>query len=180
MDFLKFPSTRCSARPNDKSTSNLRTFKTCKTQHNFGGRMINERRNAYTGAYALGQDTTVSAEAQRVTEAYAIGRHIPISADKARRVIDQIRGRSYEETLMILELMPYRACYAILNLVVSAASNASHNLGLSKANLTISKAVVNEGTTRKKLKPQARGRGFPIRRRTCHITVGVKGPASDS
>ncbi|KAJ6766520.1 CHLOROPLAST 50S RIBOSOMAL PROTEIN L22-RELATED, partial [Salix purpurea] len=32
-------------------------------------------------------------------------------AHKTRRIIDQIRGRSYEETLMILELMPYRACY---------------------------------------------------------------------
>lgn len=47
------------------------------------------------------------------TEVYALGRHISLSADKARRVIDQIRGRSYEETLMILELMPYRACYPI-------------------------------------------------------------------
>lgn len=44
-------------------------------------------------------------------EVYALGQHIRMSAHKARRVIDQIRGRPYEETLMILELMPYRACY---------------------------------------------------------------------
>ena len=44
-------------------------------------------------------------------EVYALGQHICMSAHKARRIIDQIRGRSYEETLMILELMPYRACY---------------------------------------------------------------------
>ncbi|KAJ6368239.1 hypothetical protein OIU78_000760, partial [Salix suchowensis] len=44
-------------------------------------------------------------------EASASGFFICMSADKARRIIDQIRGRSYEETLMILELMPYRACY---------------------------------------------------------------------
>jgi large subunit ribosomal protein L22 len=45
-----------------------------------------------------------------------------MSAQEARRVIDQIRGRSYEETLMILELMPNRACYPVLELVYSAAA----------------------------------------------------------
>ncbi|GJU11361.1 ribosomal protein L16 [Tanacetum coccineum] len=67
-----------------------------------------------------------------------------MSAHKARRVIDQIRGRSYEETLMILELMPYRACYPIFKLVYSAAANASFNMGSNEANLVISKAEVNE------------------------------------
>lgn len=59
---------------------------------------------------------------KKKTEVRALG---PVSADKARRVIDQIRGRSYEETLMILELMPYKACYPIFKLVYSAAANAS-------------------------------------------------------
>ena len=111
---------------------------------------------------------------KRTTEVYALGQHISMSAHKARRVIDQIRGRSYEETLMILELMPYRACYPILKLVYSAAANANHNMGFNKANLIISKAEVNEGTTVKKLKPRARGRGFPIKRTTCHITIVLK------
>nr|YP_010472869.1 ribosomal protein L22 [Rhamnella wilsonii]UVH66062.1 ribosomal protein L22 [Rhamnella wilsonii] len=110
----------------------------------------------------------------RYTEVSALGQHIDMSAHKARRVIDQIRGRSYEETLMILELMPYRACYPILKLVYSAAANANHNMGFNKANLIISKAEVNEGTTVKKLKPRARGRGYPIKRSTCHITIVLK------
>nr|YP_010156659.1 50S ribosomal protein L22 [Koelreuteria bipinnata]QRG00028.1 50S ribosomal protein L22 [Koelreuteria bipinnata]UFJ43507.1 ribosomal protein L22 [Koelreuteria bipinnata]UFJ43532.1 ribosomal protein L22 [Koelreuteria bipinnata] len=105
------------------------------------------------------------------TEVYALGQHICMSAHKARRVIDQIRGRSYEETLMILELVPYRACYPILKLVYSAAANASHNMGWNEANLVISKAEVNEGTTVKRLKPQARGRSYLIKRPTCHITI---------
>nr|YP_010387230.1 ribosomal protein L22 [Vallea stipularis]UDH58117.1 ribosomal protein L22 [Vallea stipularis]UPO67256.1 ribosomal protein L22 [Vallea stipularis] len=108
------------------------------------------------------------------TEVYALGQHICMSAHKARRVIDQIRGRSYEETLMILELMPYRACYPILKLVYSAAANASHNMGFNEASLVISKAEVNEGTTVKKLKPRARGRSYPIKRPTCHITIVLK------
>nr|QFQ34453.1 ribosomal protein L22 [Patrinia scabiosifolia] len=107
-------------------------------------------------------------------EAYALGQHIAMSAHKARRVIDQIRGRSYEETLMILELMPYRACYQIFKLVYSAAANASYSMGSNEANLIISKAEVNEGTTVKKLKPRARGRSYPIKRPTCHITIEVR------
>ena len=113
-------------------------------------------------------------ESGNQTEVYAIGRYISMSADKARRVIDQIRGRSYAESLMILELMPYRACYPILKLVYSAAANANHNMGFNEASLVISKAVVNEGKTVKKLRPQARGRGYAVRRRTCHITIGLK------
>ncbi|KAL3612989.1 hypothetical protein CASFOL_043165 [Castilleja foliolosa] len=111
---------------------------------------------------------------KKKTEVYALGRHISLSADKARRVIDQIRGRSYEETLMILELMPYRACYPIFKLVYSAATNAAYNMGSGEANLVISKAEVNEGTTVKKLKPRARGRSYAIKRTTCHITIVVK------
>jgi large subunit ribosomal protein L22 len=36
-----------------------------------------------------------------------LAQHISISVSKARRVIDQIRGRSYEETIMFLSFMPY-------------------------------------------------------------------------
>nr|UFP06097.1 ribosomal protein L22 [Argyranthemum frutescens] len=108
------------------------------------------------------------------TEVYALGQHISMSAHKARRVIDQIRGRSYEETLMILELMPYRACYPIFKLVYSAAANASFNMGSNEANLVISKAEVNEGTIVKRLKPRARGRSFAIHKPTCHITIVMK------
>ncbi|KAK2452177.1 50S ribosomal protein L22, chloroplastic [Trifolium repens] len=113
-------------------------------------------------------------------EAYAVGRHIRMSADKARRVIDQIRGRPYEETLMILELMPYRACEAIIKIVFSAGANASNNLGLSKSTLVISKAEVNEGKTLKRVRARAQGRANQILKRTCHITITVKGLPTES
>ena len=105
---------------------------------------------------------------------YALSQHIFMSAHKARRVIDQIRGRSYEETVMLLELMPYRACYPILKLVYSAAANARHNLGFDEENLVISKAEVNESHTLKRLKPRARGRSYAIKRPTCHIRIVLK------
>nr|AUG33586.1 hypothetical protein [Chenopodium quinoa] len=102
------------------------------------------------------------------------GHSLSMSVDKARRVIDQIRGRSYAETLMILELMPYRACYPIFKLIYSAAANASHNKQFNKANLIISKADVNKGITLKKLKPRARGRSYLIKKPTCHITIVLR------
>nr|YP_010558301.1 ribosomal protein L22 [Euphorbia neovirgata]UED19658.1 ribosomal protein L22 [Euphorbia neovirgata] len=108
------------------------------------------------------------------TDVYTLGQHIRMSTNKARRIIDQIRGRSYEETIMILELMPYRASYPILKLISSAAANASHNMDFNESDLIISKAEVNNGTSVKKLKPQARGRGYLIKKSTCHITIVLK------
>nr|YP_010759937.1 ribosomal protein L22 [Cuscuta chinensis]AZL92810.1 ribosomal protein L22 [Cuscuta chinensis]WCF05493.1 ribosomal protein L22 [Cuscuta chinensis]WEY29843.1 ribosomal protein L22 [Cuscuta chinensis] len=102
---------------------------------------------------------------------YTFSQNISMSADKARRVIDLIRGCSYEETLIILELLPYRVAYPIFKLVYSAASNASSTFTSKKENLFISKAEVNERRARKKLKPRARGRSYLIKRATCHITI---------
>nr|YP_009757971.1 ribosomal protein L22 [Cyclopogon longibracteatus]QIM61381.1 ribosomal protein L22 [Cyclopogon longibracteatus] len=107
-------------------------------------------------------------------EAKVLAKHIRMSVFKARRVIDQIRGRSYEETLMILELMPYRASYPVLKLVYSAAANASNNMGFNEADLFISKAEVNEGPITKKLRPRARGRSYLIKKTTCHIKIVLK------
>nr|WJZ51966.1 ribosomal protein L22 [Corydalis pauciovulata] len=110
----------------------------------------------------------------KVVEVYACSEYIHLSVNKARRVIDQIRGRSYAEALRILALMPYRACEPILKLVSSAADNASHNMKINKTDLIISKAEVNRGTIRKKLKPRARGHSYPIKRTTCRITIVLK------
>uniref|UniRef100_UPI0031F3C183 ribosomal protein L22 n=1 Tax=Taxillus caloreas TaxID=2054579 RepID=UPI0031F3C183 len=108
------------------------------------------------------------------TKTYAFSQHICMSAHKARRIINQIRGRSYEEIMSILELLPYRTCNPILKLVYSAAANASHNMNLKKETLVISKTEVNKGTTTKKSKAQARGRNYLIKRPTCHITIVLK------
>ncbi|KAF8091990.1 hypothetical protein N665_0429s0010 [Sinapis alba] len=94
-----------------------------------------------------------------------------MSAHKARRVIDQISGRSYEEALMILQLMVYWGCYPIFKLVYSEAINASYNKGFKETNLVISEAEVNQRNTVKKLKPGARGRSYPIKISTCQITI---------
>ena len=122
----------------------------------------------------INSEVNLMRKKKSLTEISALGQYIPMAVHKARRVIDQIRGRSYKETLMILELMPYRACYPIFKLIYSAAANAKHNKGLEKEDLIVWKAEVNKGTTRKKLKPRARGRSYMIKRPTCHITVVLK------
>nr|ACH47406.1 ribosomal protein L22 [Monsonia vanderietiae] len=111
---------------------------------------------------------------KRYTEVSALGKYISMSANKARRVIDQIRGRSYDETLMILKFMPYRACDRIFKIIYSAAANGIRNMNFDKRSLIISKAEVNEGPSVKKMKPRARGQGYPIKRPTCHITIVLR------
>nr|YP_010466435.1 ribosomal protein L22 [Equisetum xylochaetum]UVF28180.1 ribosomal protein L22 [Equisetum xylochaetum] len=100
-------------------------------------------------------------------------KYIDISVEKARRVVNQIRGRSYEEALILLEFMPYRACQKILKVLSSAAANANHNLGLKKSDLFVSEVKVDKSNTLKRFRPRAQGRGYPIRRTNCHISITV-------
>nr|YP_009582626.1 ribosomal protein L22 [Selaginella lyallii]QBL02097.1 ribosomal protein L22 [Selaginella lyallii] len=100
--------------------------------------------------------------------------HINISASKMRRVVDQIRYRSYEQTLMILEFMPYRACSYVLQLVSAAAANTSRTAGLGKAELFVGRAEVSGGKNYKRVRPRAQGRAYPIRKQTCHVALVVR------
>ncbi len=106
-------------------------------------------------------------------EVKAIAKYIRMSASKVRRVLDQIRGRSYREALIILEFMPYRACDPVLRVLRSAVANAEHNLGLDPATLIVSTAYADQGPTLKRFRPRAQGRAYQIRKQTCHITVAV-------
>ncbi|ADI64457.1 50S ribosomal protein L22 [Trichormus azollae] len=107
------------------------------------------------------------------TEVQAIARYIRISPYKVRRVLDQIRGRSYREALIILEFMPYRACEPVLKVLRSAAANAEHNEGLDRSELVITQAYADQGPVLKRFQPRAQGRAYQIRKPTCHITVAV-------
>lgn len=112
-------------------------------------------------------------------EVKAIARYIRMSPNKVRRVLDQIRGRSYREALIILEFMPYRACEPILKVLRSAVANAEHNAGYAPASLIISKAFADQGPVLKRFRPRAQGRAYQIRKPTCHITIAVA-PAEES
>lgn len=103
----------------------------------------------------------------------AHARYIRMSPYKVRRVLDQIRGRSYREALIILEFMPYRACEIVLKLLRSAAANAEHNNSLDPTKLTISQAYADGGPSLRRYRARAQGRAYQIRKPTCHITIAV-------
>jgi large subunit ribosomal protein L22 len=110
-------------------------------------------------------------------EVKAIARYIRMSPFKVRRVLDQIRGRSYREALIILEFMPYRSTEPVLKLLRSAAANAEHNAGLDRAQLVITQAYADQGPVLKRFQPRAQGRAYQIRKPTCHITLAVAADA---
>lgn len=104
----------------------------------------------------------------------AVAKYIRMSPHKIRRVLDQIRGRSYQEALMILEFLPYNASGPIWQVVHSAAANAKQNYGLDKKKLIIDEIFANEGPKLKRIRPRAQGRAYKILKPTCHITVVLK------
>lgn len=104
----------------------------------------------------------------------AVAKYIRMSPHKVRRVLDQIRGRSYQEALMILEFLPYSASGPIWQVIHSTAANAKHNYDLDKKKLVIDKAFANEGPKLKRIRPRAQGRAYKILKPTCHITVIMK------
>jgi large subunit ribosomal protein L22 len=106
-------------------------------------------------------------------EVKAVARYIRMSPHKVRRVLDQIRGRSYREALIILEFMPYRACEPVLKVLRSAVANAEHNEGYSPTGLIVSQAFADQGPTLRRFRPRAQGRAYQIRKPTCHITIAV-------
>mmetsp|Transcript_2425 Transcript_2425/g.6469 ORF Transcript_2425/g.6469 Transcript_2425/m.6469 type:complete len:112 (-) Transcript_2425:834-1169(-) len=105
------------------------------------------------------------------TKVQATGKYLRLSPLKVRRVLDQIRGKSYQEATMILNFMPYRPCKPILKIMKSAASNAEHNDGMNKSTLIVKSAYADEGPTMKRFQPRAQGRAYPIHKPTCHITI---------
>ena len=103
--------------------------------------------------------------------AIAHGNYVRGSASKVRRVLDQIRGRSYRDALIMLEFMPYRSTDKVLR---SAVANAEHNFGMDPSTLVISSAWANNGPVMKRYRPRAQGRAFSIKKQTCHISISVE------
>ena len=104
----------------------------------------------------------------------AEAKYIRMSPHKVRRVLDQIRGRSYREALMILEFLPYDAGGPVWQIVHSVAANAKNNFDLDKKKLIIDQVYADEGPKLKRIRPRAQGRAYQILKPTCHITIVVK------
>ena len=96
-----------------------------------------------------------------------------LAAQKARLVADQIRGKSVEEALLLLDYSPKKGAMLIKKVLNSAIANAEHNEGADVDELKVSTICVDEGTTMKRIMPRAKGRADRILKRSCHITVTV-------
>ena len=113
-----------------------------------------------------------------MVESIARVRHIRITPQKARRVVDLVRGKNAQEALAILKFAPQAAAEPVFKLVASAIANArvkadKENLRLNEDELVIARAYVDEGATLKRFRPRAQGRAFRINKRTSHITVVI-------
>lgn len=103
-------------------------------------------------------------------EARAILRYARISPIKVKRILDQIRGRSCDEALLILKFMPYKACSIVRNVLLSSISNAKQKSSDEKISFFIKEAKVDASPFLKRFRPHAQGRGFPIKKHMSHIT----------
>lgn len=116
-----------------------------------------------------------------MVESIARVRHIRVTPQKARRVVNMIRGKQANEALAILKFAPQSASEPVYKLVASAMANArvkadATNQRLDEDELIVSRAFVDEGTTLKRFRPRAQGRAFRINKRTSHITVVLATP----
>jgi large subunit ribosomal protein L22 len=110
-------------------------------------------------------------------EARATQKHIRVSPQKARLVVDLIRGKNAGEALSILTYTKKRVAQAVEKVLRSAIANAeqkAEHLDVDK--LVVSKAYVNEGPRSKRIRPAPMGRAFRYQRRMSHITVVVEAP----
>lgn len=106
-------------------------------------------------------------------EVAAMHKSARISAQKARLVLDQIRGKAVDEALNILTFSPKKAAVLVKKVLESAIANAEHNNGMDIDELKVSTVFANEAMTMKRIRPRAKGRADRILKRSCHITVKV-------
>ena len=111
-------------------------------------------------------------------EAKAQARFVRVTPQKARRVVDLIRGKQAEEAVATLKFAPQAAGETGRKVVESAIANARvkadrANEAFDVSTLVVQAAYVDEGPTLKRFRPRAQGRASRILKRTSHITVVV-------
>ena len=106
-------------------------------------------------------------------EVSAILKGFRISPQKARLVVDMIRGKKVDNALNILNFSPTKGAEIVKKVVESAIANAEHNNGADIDELKIKTIYVDQGTVLKRIRARAKGRAGKITKPTCHITVTV-------
>ena len=101
----------------------------------------------------------------------ATAKRLSLSPQKARLVVDQVRGKAVSSALDILNFSNKKGAVLVRKVVESAIANAENNEGADVDDLKICEIFVNAGLTMKRIKPRAKGRADRILKRSCHITV---------
>jgi large subunit ribosomal protein L22 len=119
-------------------------------------------------------------------EARASAKFLRGSPQKARLVIDMIRGKNVNQALAILRYSNKRAALGIEKCVKSAIANANEaaekaNISVDPDELWLKAAYVDQGPTknRRRMRPAPQGRAYRERRHFCHVTVLVSSDKQD-
>ncbi|MDT4897032.1 MAG: large subunit ribosomal protein [Acidobacteriota bacterium] len=111
-------------------------------------------------------------------EARASAKYLRGSAQKARLVIDMIRGKNVNQALAILQFTNKRAADGIEKCVRSAIANASEaaekaNVAIDPDELWVKACFVDRGPTknRRRMRPAPQGRAYRERRHFCNVTI---------
>ena len=105
-----------------------------------------------------------------------MARHVRMSPQKARLVVDLIRGQRAEHALQILRYTKKRAARDIEKVLRSAIANAERKAedagaSLDVDELYVSRCFVNEGSRWKRLRPAPMGRAYRYVRRIAHLEI---------
>ena len=111
-------------------------------------------------------------------EGVAIARFVRVSPQKARLVIDLIRGQRAEDALQTFRFTKKRVAQDVEKTLRSAIANAERKADDSGESLDVdalyvTHCCVNEGPRWKRMRPAPMGRGFRYQKRTSHIEVAV-------
>jgi large subunit ribosomal protein L22 len=109
---------------------------------------------------------------------HAIQRTVRQSPRKMRLVIDLIRGQNVNDAYAVLTVSKKLAAKQVAKTLRSAVANAEQkalaaNEAFDVDRLVVTKAIVNEGQTLKRIHAAAQGRATPIRKRTSHVEIHV-------
>jgi len=106
----------------------------------------------------------------------AQARFMRVSPQKARLVLDLIRGRRVEDALNTLAFTKKRVAPTVEKLLRSAVENANYlsaekGIDVDVDNLYVRRAVANDGPRMKRIRPAPMGRAFRYVRRIAHIEI---------
>jgi large subunit ribosomal protein L22 len=106
--------------------------------------------------------------------AKAEARYVRTSPQKARLVVDLIRGQKAGDAITLLKMTNKRMAPVVEKVLRSAIANAENKAAnLDVDELVVSEAYVNEGPRMKRIRPAPMGRAYRYQRRISHIVVKV-------